>query len=119
MEHRTRNTAVIVAKLISVSFVLAASLALLSERAIAQDQSSTSQNPCECWIDVKTGKQVPTVPSSGANYVKDPENAGLSSVALLSGDGKTARNSKTGQNYAKEPDGCWIDVKTGKRVPTA
>jgi hypothetical protein len=39
-------------------------------------------------------------------------------VAILSKDGKSARNSKTGQNYAKEPDGCWIDIKTGKRVPT-
>src|SRR5258708_31480014 len=84
-------------------FVVCTSVFLMSQQAIAQDQGSTSQSPCECWIDVKTGKQVPTAPISGANYVKDPENAGLSSVALLSGDGKTARNSKTGQNYALEP----------------
>lgn len=77
-----------------------------------------------CWIDVKTGKQVPTVPASGINYgstVAVLDNGGPwhdPGVAVLGGDGKTARNSRTGRNYAKEPDGCWVDIKTGKRVPT-
>jgi hypothetical protein len=38
-----------------------------------------------------------------ANYVMDPDNAGRAGVALLSRDRKTARNSKTGKNYALEP----------------
>ena len=33
-------------------------------------------------------------------------------------DGKTAFNTQTGQNYALEPDGSWIDSKTGKCVGT-
>jgi hypothetical protein len=30
-----------------------------------------------------------------------------------------AHNSKTGQNYVKQPDGSWIDAKTGQSVDTA
>lgn len=58
-----------------------------------------------CWIDIKTGKRVPTAPASEANYyhLGDPEKAGEAGVALLSKDGKSARNSRTGQNYALEP----------------
>lgn len=32
------------------------------------------------------------------------------------GDPDRAFNPTTGQNFAKEPDGSWIDVKTGKKI---
>jgi hypothetical protein len=75
---------------------------------------------------VKTGKRVPTVPQTGINIsgvidVKDPSGGSHTAdpgVAIISADGKSARNSRTGKQYAREPDGCWVDVKTGKRVPT-
>ena len=51
-------------------------------------QTAFAQKPCACWIDVKTGKLVVTVPAGDAR---------------LSLDGKTAFNPKTGQNYALEP----------------
>jgi hypothetical protein len=69
-----------------------------SQMAVAKEKEC-------CWIDVKTGKQVPTVPASGANYYRldDPADAGQAGVALLSGDRKTARDSRPGKNYALEP----------------
>jgi hypothetical protein len=36
----------------------------------------------------------------------------------MSRDGKTAFNPITKQNFALEQGGCWIDVKTGKPVPS-
>lgn len=92
-------------------------LVLLAPAAFAKEQEC-------CWIDVKTGKQVPTVPSSGINHVSSIEEIHGATksfdpgIAMISVDGKSARNSRTGKQYAREPDGCWIDVKTGKRVPT-
>jgi len=73
-----------------------------------------------CWIDVKTGKQVPTAPISGVNIGGIHEHATPEqhSVAIVSDDRKTARNSYNGKNYARESDGCWIDIKTGKKVPS-
>ncbi len=63
-----------------------------------------------CWIDVKTGKRVPTVPATGINHIHDLQdivggynNAHDPGVAVLSRDGKSARNTRTGQNYALEP----------------
>ena len=64
------------------------------------------------WIDVKTGKPVASVPISGVN-INGSEGAG---VAIVSEDRRTAFNPRTGQNFAREPDGSWIDVKSGKPV---
>ncbi|MBI3704611.1 MAG: outer membrane beta-barrel protein [Rhizobiales bacterium] len=82
-----------------------------SQTAFAQDRCKNA-----CWIDVKTGKSVPTVPLAGVNTgMAATLNAGY---AEISGDGKTAFNTRTKQNYAREANGSWIDVKTGKCVPT-
>ena len=67
------------------------------------------------WIDVKTGKPVATAPISGVNISGVIEGAN-NGVAIVSDDRRTAFNPKTGQNFAKQPDGSWIDVKTGKVV---
>jgi hypothetical protein len=92
-----------------------------SVSAASVAHATNSCGPCECWIDVKTGKKVPTAPASAVNYATDTQTAaeGGVGVAHLGRDGKTAFNPETGKNYAREPDGCWIDVKTGKKVPTA
>jgi len=67
------------------------------------------------WIDVKTGKTVATAPISGVNISGVIEGAN-NSVAIVSEDRRTAFDSRTGRNFAKESDGSWIDVKTGKQV---
>src|ERR1700676_694226 len=100
-----------VAHLLVVSLLLFASLVLSTRPAVAQDQGSASPNPCDCWIDVKTGKKLPLIPAAlGPGSYHDSD-------FQISGDGKSAFNTRTGQNYAQEPDGCWIDVKTGKKIP--
>src|SRR5437764_7318329 len=101
------------------------SLALLalvfgfSQTAFAQ---TVSVNEC-CWVDIKTGKRVPSVPSSGINHISDLEDLYRPTgkpwiadpgIALIAIDGKSARNTRTGQQYAKESDGCCVDIKTGK-----
>jgi opacity protein-like surface antigen len=69
-----------------------------------------------CWIDVKTGKEVPTIPR-GSVYLD--ESTYPRALRLdLDPDGIHAHNQKTGQNYVRQPDGRWIDAKTGTCVPT-
>lgn len=70
------------------------------------------------WIDVKTGKPVPSVPLSGRN-LGGGEGAGIARMEGYNPQAVHAFNPKTGQNFAKLHDGRWIDVKTGKEVPTA
>ncbi len=67
-----------------------------------------------CWIDVKTLKPVATAPANGANF-------GGSQVAVQRSESNpnTAFDPGTGRNFAREPNGCWIDVKTLKPVATA
>ena len=81
-------------------------------RGISQSANSgvapakAASGDCWIWIDAKTGKQVPTVPISGANLVGDPANAGAAGVAQMDGfDPKADRafNSKTGQNFVRVP----------------
>jgi hypothetical protein len=65
------------------------------------DNLSDKQEPMWCWIDVKTGKQVPTVPLAGVNVHMDSTvGAG---VAVISDDRKTAFNTRTKQNFARVP----------------
>jgi hypothetical protein len=90
--------------LLSISFVLFAILVLSTRPEVAQDQGSTSQNPCACWMDVYTeqpSRSVPIVPTG---------------VAKLSADGKTAFDPITKRSFALEPGGCWIDVYTEQRA---
>ncbi len=85
-----------------------------SPSSYAQAQTAAAQNDCGCWIDGKTGKPVNTIPG-GSLY----EDEGvLHSGYGLSGDRDHAFNPKTGQNFVRQPDGCWIDGKTGKPVNT-
>jgi len=78
---------------------------------------------CECWIDVKTGKPVATMPLSGINISGKGQNVegydASGGVAMIDGsDPSRAFNAQTGQNFLRQPDDCWIDVKTGKPVAT-
>ena len=78
-----------------------------------------------CWIDVKTGKRVPTVPDAGINHMgitghefRDFYGGGEAhdpGVAVLSADRKSARNSRTGQNYALE---AWPPPGKAQPAPT-
>jgi hypothetical protein len=75
----------------------------LSQAAFAKEKDC-------CWIDVKTGKRVPTVPQAGINFsgaidVKSETGHHFTAdpgVTIISHDGKTAHNSRTGQQYALE-----------------
>jgi hypothetical protein len=78
--------------------------------------SSAFAKDC-CWIDTKTGKQVGTAPLSGINFGGSIDGSGAAQVDRV--DRNHAHNPKTGQNFAREPGGCWIDTKTGKEVGTA
>src|SRR4051812_8999930 len=76
------------------------------------DRPAGAQNKCDCWIDAKTGKSVPTAPLSGSNLGDNP----LAGTAQMEGyDPKAdhAFNPKTGQNFFRGQDGCWFDAKTG------
>jgi hypothetical protein len=108
----------------SLAGLLAAAILGFSQPAVAQEspssQGNTAPRPCQCWIDVKTGKKVPTVPLGG-KHTEHTEGTGAAYAANdveMNLDGKTAFNTKTGQNYARQPDGSWIDIKTQKCVPT-
>ena len=86
----------------------------------SKDATKKSEELC-CWIDVKTGKRVATAPLSGINIggIHEGAKPEQHSIAIISDDRRTAYNAYTKQNYAKDKNGCWIDVKTGKRVATA
>src|SRR5437868_12823129 len=92
--------------------------------SLALSQPIFSKEKGCCWVDIKTGKKVPSVPDSGINHVSDLQDLlGADKIhdpgiAIVSIDGKTARNTRTGKQYAREQDGCWVDVKTGKQVPS-
>jgi hypothetical protein len=95
--------------------------ALFAGRPAYAQTTTNAENPCGCWIDAKTGKPVPTVPLSGANLVAAAENAGAAGVTQMEGfdpHADHASNSSTGQHFYRRRDGCWIDTKTGKPVPT-
>ena len=104
-------------RLKTISSLIFFALLLFAWTAFAKERSC-------CWVDIKTGKKVPSVPDSGINHVGDLQDLlGADKIhdpgiAIVSIDGKTARNTRTGKQYAKEPDGCWVDIKTGKRVPS-
>ena len=82
-----------------------------------------AQTDCSCWIDVKTGTPVPTIPS-GALYTETSVRPGtrITQTLLQSGvdpgDPNAAHNPNTGQSFVRQPDGGWIDAKTGQCVPT-
>jgi len=72
--------------------------------ALAFSQLSFAKEPCKCWIDVKTGKRVGSIPFLEGGRLPQYRQGG------------TAFDPETKRNFAMEPGGCWIDVKTGKRV---
>jgi hypothetical protein len=99
-------------------------IAILADAATAQTNATSRET---CWIDVKTLRPYPTVlmepnPTGTGHWVKVgkaqlmPE--GWPADVTISGDGKTAFNTKTKQNLAHQADGSWIDVKTLKPYPT-
>src|SRR5579864_6939404 len=107
----------------TVAFIVAA----LSMGQSSYAQTTTSaENPCACWIDTKTGKPVPTVPLNQIN-ITGPANTGnvgapvMENVTVMDGfdpNADHAHNPRTGQTFSRGRDGCWIDTKTGKPVPT-
>jgi hypothetical protein len=117
MRTRSQAFGIGMSRVLLIVFTLFASPVLSTRNAMAQDQAITQDRPqssCQCWVDVKTGKKVRTIPYAGVNTgIAASLDAG---VAILSIDGKTASNTRTKQNYALDVDGCWIDVKTLKRV---
>ena len=71
------------------------------------------------WTLIPPGPGTAGVPGTKVPLASSPEvkqvPAGPPSGAETSpGDPDRAFNPMTGQNFAKEPDGSWIDVKTGK-----
>lgn len=105
-------------RLLLITFILTASLTFSSQMVMAQNKATTPQD-C-CWIDTKTGKQVPTVPLSGVNMGSAVTINGAGAAKYDDSDPKNIRafNPKTGQNFYRDPDGCWFDSKTGKQVRT-
>ena len=106
-------------RLIALSAIPFAPLIVVTEAALAQGNP-----PCEdvCWINVKTGMSVPTAPRSAVNLVAGSGGAALAGRAQFDGldpNANRATNTKTGQTYIRQPDGSWIDAKTGICVPTA
>src|SRR6185437_12818019 len=79
-----------------------------------------------CWIDAKTGERVPVVPKGGFHVTPPtvfvPGNPyGVKGtltpdVQIDPLNPNQAHNVKTGQNYVKQSNGCWIDAQTGKAV---
>jgi hypothetical protein len=62
-------------------------------------QSAFAKEGC-CWIDTKTGKEVPTVPRSGVNlYGRDSAGVAITSFS----DPDNAHNTRTGQNFVRVP----------------
>src|SRR2546428_14076525 len=70
-------------------------------------QPAFAKEPCKCWIDVRTGKRVGSFPVS---EVRTDSPSGPY-IPNISKGGKTAFNPVTKQNYALEPNGCWIDAE--------
>jgi hypothetical protein len=63
------------------------------------------ERPCDCWIDAKTGKKVPTIPMGG-KHSEHTAGTGAEYAAndVHFGPGSDhAFNTKTGQNYVREP----------------
>ena len=116
--------------------------AILSQRAMAQEtmnrltrtflaivllaltfgfsQTAFAEKEC-CWIDVATGKKTATIPLAGINMREESTKA--AGVAVVTGDDENgvpnrAKNTRTGKEYKKTPEGCWIDVATGKKTAT-
>src|SRR6266480_4637686 len=108
MRNRSRKFPIGFSRLVLVAFVVSAVLIALVfspslDRAMAQSPSTTSSRTPEdgcCWIDVKTGKQVPTAPASGMNF---GALTGREGVATIDFDGIHAHNAKTGQNFVRAP----------------
>ena len=84
-----------------ISFVLLASLALFAGHAMAQNQAASASGDC-CWIDVKTGKSVPSVPLGEVN-TSGLIDAGFAQMEGLDPHADRAFNPKTGQNFVRVP----------------
>lgn len=72
------------------------------------------------WILIPPGPGAAGVPGTKVPLAASPDNKELPSGpppgAETSTDPDRAFNPTTGQNFAKQPDGSWIDVKTGKKI---
>ena len=90
-----------------ISLLVFAAATILITTSAARAQQSRE----DCWVDIKTGKGVRTAPFSGVNTgLAATLDAG---TAEVSEDRQTARNRKTGQNYARVP--CPPPPKTAEK----
>ncbi len=103
--------------------IAVAALSLAMAGAFGQTAfAQTPANPAgDCWIDAKTGQAVPVVPAGGihlepASGTQHPFR--INDVQVNPLNPNQASNSKTGQNFVRQPDGSWIDAATGQPVPT-
>ncbi|SRR6266571_1301060 len=85
--------------------VIVSSLALLALTS-GLSQTAFAEQDC-CWIDVKTGEKVPSVPATRENITgNDPKLYEMFPTyghTVLDPDGKHAFNTKTGQNFVRVP----------------
>src|SRR5208282_5233003 len=84
--------------------IIALGLLITTVAAVAADDD------CGCWINAKTGKQVPSndLLPHGAyfNDPRDPNHA-------TSPSGPTV----PGADFVRLPNNSWVNAKTGKQVP--
>ncbi len=101
----------------TVSIVVFALLFVVSSALMQEPPAQAASGDC-CWIDVKTGEFVPTVPLTGINLGGSAKVSGATQMDGEDPKADHAFNPKTGQHFYHQPEGCWIDTKTGESVPT-
>jgi nitrate reductase NapE component len=103
---------------ICVSRRLGFAVTALSLAAVGTFSAPANAQTAYCWIDAATGQQVPTAPLSGANFSIGTGAAQGTPAVINPFNPNQAGNSKTGQNFVRQPDGSWVDAQTGSPVPT-
>lgn len=102
-------------RLIAVAAVLTMAAGVFSQSAQSQTASASTDY---CWIDAKTGKQVPTAPASGPNH-GGATVSGSDAAQFDPQNPNRASTTTSGKTFVHQPDGSWIDAQTGQAVPTA
>src|ERR1700687_673956 len=89
-------------------------IAVVAPLLLVSIQGGNAQTPY-CWIDAKTGQPVPVGPACGMTYIPGVTGpTGLAFPRTTVNDVQVnplnpnqAGNSKTGQNFVRQPDGSW------------
>jgi hypothetical protein len=83
-----------------ITFGLTSAVALLLASA------AFAERPCDCWIDAKTGKPVPTIPEDAVYKTSYTDFRGTHyslKLGVDSLDPNHAANPETGQNFVRVP----------------